>query len=78
MRNVQKETINFAAAINHLSISVSSCDFYTVKLSLKHPLIKKVCLCPPGKFVFMSWDDVIMMSGAFISIWLEQDGALPF
>ncbi len=33
---------------------------------------------PPGKFVFKSWQVVISTSGAFKSIWLEQEVDAPF
>lgn len=42
---------------------------------IKHPLTKKYA---SGKFVFMSLEDVIRMSGAFMSIWSEQDGDVTF
>ncbi len=29
---------------------------------------------PHGKYVFMSWEAVIMRSGVFKSLWSEQDG----
>jgi len=32
----------------------------------------------PGKFVFTSWEFVIMMSGVFKSICFEQDGHVHF
>ncbi len=35
-------------------------------------------ILPPGKFILVSWEVVIMMSGAFKSLWLEQDGNVPF
>lgn len=33
---------------------------------------------PPVKFVFMSWEVVITMSGAFKLLWSEQDAVVPF
>ncbi len=29
---------------------------------------------PPGKFVFISWEVIIVLSGEFRSLWLEKDG----
>ncbi len=46
--------------------------FYMIILSLM------VCSSPPGKFIFKSWQVVISTSGAFKSIWLEQEADAPF
>lgn len=32
---------------------------------------------PPEKFVFMSWEVIITMSGTFTSHWSKQDGDVP-